>query len=290
MVQRYGGTTAGKVKYWECWNEPNLQRFYNGTVAGNIAKLVIICGYVRAAINTYCPTCVLNSPAPTSTGDYTTGEGVSYVGGPQLFLNDYFSRSGDADVLDYHNYSDAANPEGSAKLLVDEMVAVTARAGRPIWNTEFATTPGTPEYVSRTMIYLAARDEISRSIWYGWDYDTRGQWLSAVPGDLTPTGWASYQVFTWLNTATFTDSVDATTGARCTCTGNNCPNIPASSQVWVCNISKPGGYTARIVWDKFGASAYTVSPFTKYRTVDNGNLKAIIGSTISIGIKPQMLE
>lgn len=290
MVQRYGGTGAGQVKYWEVWNEPNLQRFYRGDIAGNIAKLVTMGGYVRTAINTFCPTCVLVSPAPTSTGDYTTGEGVTYVGGPHLFLNDYFTRGGDADILAYHNYSDPNNPEGSAKTLANQMRdSVTARAGRPVWNTEFANDPSTPAYLSRSMIFLAGRDEIARSFWYGWDYTTRSLWDVAFPTVLTTSGTAFVQVAAWLNSATFTDPLNTTAGTRCTCTGSNCPNIPASSQVWACNISKTG-YVGRMVWDRFGASSYATGAFNSYRTVNNATVFPVVASTVTLGTTPILLE
>jgi hypothetical protein len=164
--------------------------------------------------------------------------------------------------------------------------SVTSRNGLPVWNTEFSCGGALADVaeqawcLARYTIFLAGRDEIARSIWYGWDYgDTRAMWIT-TQSDLTPTGWAYYQVFEWLNGAKFTDALDSTSGTRCTITGT----------VWTCHITKANGVSALLVWDTSGSSSFAVTPFTKYRTIDNGNLKTIVGANITIGLKPLLLE
>jgi hypothetical protein len=99
IFQHAAGCTLGKICYWEPWNEPNLQRMWNGTVAGNSAALRTIIGYVKTARDTYCPACLVGFPPTTSTGDYTTDEGVNLVGGPHILINDWISHSLSADFI-----------------------------------------------------------------------------------------------------------------------------------------------------------------------------------------------
>src|SRR5205085_4849525 len=57
---------AGRIKYWELWNEPNLSQFFEGSIQEYIDR-VLMPG--ADAIRAACATCVIVGPGLASIGD-----------------------------------------------------------------------------------------------------------------------------------------------------------------------------------------------------------------------------
>jgi hypothetical protein len=114
-----------------------------------------------------------------------------------------------------------------------------------------------------------------------WDNggDARG-WGGMWDGrnGINKAGVAYGQVYNWLVGASFTKP----------CSGDH--------DVWTCDISRPGGYQARIVWN--AANSYNPQSTAKYAIGNdfsqqrdlNGGKSSISDGTVLIGSKPILLE
>jgi hypothetical protein len=130
-------------------------------------------------------------------------------------------------------------------------------------------------------LILQASSGVARAYWFMWDNggDARG-WggMWDQKNGINKAGVAYGQVYSWLVGATFTRP----------CSGDH--------DVWTCDISRPGGYVGKIVWnashsyDNQATSKYPVgSEFSQYRDL-NGEKFPITGGAVKIGSKPLLVE
>jgi hypothetical protein len=134
--------------------------------------------------------------------------------------------------------------------------------------------------VARWLI-LQASSGVARAYWFMWDNggDARG-WGGMWDGrnGINKAGIAYGQTYNWLVGASFTKP----------CSGDH--------DVWTCEISRPGGYHARIVWNaskSYDTQATWKYPagndFSQYRDL-NGAKSPISDGSVTIGSKPILLE
>jgi hypothetical protein len=161
-------------------------------------------------------------------------------------------------------------------------------AGKALWateggwgtNDELTDLDVQAAYVARWLI-LQASNGVARAYWFMWDNggDARG-WggMWDARNGMNKAGVAYGQTYDWLVGASFTRA----------CSGDH--------DVWTCDISRPGGYQGRIVWnagrsyDTQALTKYSVgSEFTQYRDLSGGK-SAISGGAVMIGSKAILLE
>jgi len=250
LVQRY----CGKIKYYETWNEPNNTGYWNGTKAQlltvaqhlyKIAKDPANCGCTNGAC----------SPNGGANPNQVLMPSVSRLSEYNLdWLNSYLAEAGPeyqyADIASFHGYG-ATNPEEVADQVQQfrRTVAAFGMANLPLWNTEASWGDESSEVgqdqASWLMRYhvVQATIGVSRFVWYAYDNCNWGTLWSVSPcgnsqatHGLTAPGGAYAVIETWL------------TGA----------NLSGCNQykdgLWACELTRPGGYDAWMIWSATGTS------------------------------------
>jgi hypothetical protein len=260
--------SAGRIKYWEIWNEPNVGGFWSGTNAQLIALAESAYKIIKAADP--CSQVLL---PPTSDPDWTN----TYLddGGGQY-----------ADIMTFHGYPSGA-PEHYVPMITAfrSVFASHGYSGRPVWDTEGNWVGGQPSYfrsadedaawVARSLV-LQASMGVQRFAWYGWDFcnDTpcyANLWTRTT-GIRAP-GQAYRITQQWL--------LNSFVGT--------CSNLRAT--VWSCPVYA-AGYRGQILWDTGNKpSSYIVSPeFVQVRSIFTNTIKPIRSHTVVLGHKPILIQ
>jgi hypothetical protein len=118
MVNHY----KGRIKYWEVWNEPYIEGFWNGTKV----EFVGLMKTAYEAAKRADPSCIVVAPA----GRYEYIKGIFELGAYQYL-----------DVLSYHQYFANTKPWNSFESeieMVRKLKELMKSHGveKPIWNTE----------------------------------------------------------------------------------------------------------------------------------------------------------
>jgi hypothetical protein len=259
---------AGRIKYWELWNEPNSTSMY----CGDIPTMVTMAQHASQIIKGIDPTAQILSPAavggtgPTWLASFLAAGGSEYV-----------------DVIAFHGYwsAQAEDVVGVISNFNAAMVANGAR-GKPMWDTEsswagFGNLP-TPS-ISEQVGFVAKEyllhwsNSVSRFVWYAYDGGSvwGGLWNSTTGESAAVSSYS--QTYKWL--------VGATLTAPCSKSGTG---------IWTCTLSRPGGYAAEIVWISNSTASFTVpAQYTIYRDL-SGAVHPISNPTITVGDQPILLE
>jgi hypothetical protein len=249
---RYVATVAaryrGRIQAYEIWNEPNLTRFYSGSVETMLRLARVAYGRIKQLD----PNALIVSPSPTGPAG-------------MAWLDSYLERGGGrwADVIGYHFYvGQNQSPEEMADLIhrVRGLVDQHGLSAKPIWNTETGwRLEGKQEppaawksslrgnglgsrraaaYVARALM-LGWASGVDRFYWYSWDHYSMG--LVEPDGkSLKPAATAYGIVREWLVGARIDDVVQDGSG------------------VWTVTIRRPGGGEAAIIWKPSGVTTYRI--------------------------------
>lgn len=265
---------AGRIKYWEVWNEANAKNFWIGTPAQMLTMATDAYNIIKAAD----PTAIVLSPSVSGT---PTNEAN--------WLNRYLSIGGGSvmDAVTFHSHRvDINNPDvGPNGILtfittIKSVLAAHGLSAKPIWGTEtgwrpqdtnFAADPRSPGYVAREYL-MSYSNGVTRLYWYLWDSSTGWGTLWTSTGGTNAAGVAYGQVYNWL--------VGATMSSPC---------AVVFGTTWSCTFTRPGGYQAQVVWDTLTTTSYTpTSQYTQYRDLA-GNVTAI-SRAVTVGYSPILLE
>jgi len=262
---------AGRIKYWEIWNEPNSPSTYSG----NIPTMVNLAQNAYQVIKRIDPSAVVLSPAVTAS----SGPG---------WLSTYLSDGGGewSDVIAFHGYGNGvAENIVSVVKSYQSVLAAHGESALPLWDTEggwadgdgtiLATLTSAQEAAFAAKYYLLQWPlGVSRFVWYSYDGTAQwGQMWNPVSG-LEPDGVAYEQVSNWMIGASMT--------SPCNKTGNG---------IWTCSLARSGGYEAQVLWDSSGSANWETAPsFVQYRDL-SGNVTPLSPSQLlSIGNEPILLE
>ena len=258
---------AGRIKYWELWNEANAPNFWRG----DTPTLVAMASDAYKIIKSVDPSAIILSP---SVAGLPPGEST--------FLNDYFSHGGGSvtDVVSFHAHKvDANNPDTVANFVttVKAVLAQQGLSGKPLWNTEggwsptdtnFAADPRSAGYVAREFFILHSNG-VARFYWYSWN-SKLGWGTMWTPSGTNSAGVAYGQVYNWLVGAVMDTCVEAT------------------DSTWTCGLTRPGGFQGLIVWNSAGTKSYQpASGYKQYLDLSGG--KNPINGPVSIGYNPILL-
>ncbi|HEV2397349.1 MAG TPA: Ig domain-containing protein [Candidatus Sulfotelmatobacter sp.] len=257
---------AGRIAYYELWNEPDCNCFWAGTTA----QLVRMSQDAATIIRSLDPNAKILSPSAHGPTMATWFDGYVAVGGANYF-----------DIVNVHmrgqngtNYS----PEAFLTVWGQVQAEVQARnlTAMPIWDDEHGIldTDGVTDpdelagYVARSLILRAGVGGIQRQYVYMWD--------SVAPyglqGNLSGTAWD--QVASWL-------------------IGHSISPCAANGTVYACQLDN-----GLIVWDtaqSCSSGVCTTSNFTYptgyawYRVMSNSTKAALSGGIVQIGYKPILL-
>jgi hypothetical protein len=235
----------GRVHYYELWNEPNVKRFYSGTVE----QLVLL---NRAAYQ------VLKEVDPSIT---VISSAMSPDGNHLRYFEDYLVQGGGnyADVIGYHFYVAPQSPEAMLSLIqqVQALMVKYKIDGKPLWNTETGwkiinrdrnindeewagnslSSVDASAYIARSYI-LSWAAGVERLYWYAWGHRSMGltEYNARTP---KPVATAYTEVENWL------------LGTQMTSCESDKQNT------WVCELKRdaygsdsvPRDYSAWIVWN-----------------------------------------
>lgn len=255
LIQHYDGTTQPHVRYYELWNEFNVNLWWTGTNAQMLALAQAAYPIIHQD-----PYSLLLTPSvagtlnATANSAVTTMTGYLHAGGSQYADGGAFHGYMQGDtVTPYPMPEDDApssctpgvNCYASIVTKATQMRAVfdqNGLAGKPIYQTEgswgnknVANLDTQIAWVTRYFLLQAGlRSTLNLQLasWFTWGGGTTFGWGDLEDASLHPTavGFAYNEVYHWLAGA----RIDAP------CSGN-------ASGTWTCTLERPGGYVAQAV-------------------------------------------
>lgn len=270
----------GRVRYYELWNEPNVKRFYSGTVKQLVALN-------RAAYQ------VLKEVDPTIT---VISSAMSAPESNALrYFEEYLDLGGGkyADVIAYHFYVAPKSPEAMMPIIqqVRSLLVKYNQAHKQLWNTETGWKivnrdknindeewAGHPLSISDASAYIARSYILSwakgveRLYWYAWGHRSMGltEYDIRTP---KPVATAYTEIRNWLVGAQMMScKVDRTT--------------------WICQLKRDRGNLAWIVWNPDRKFRFNIPRRWGVQQVRDlsGKRSQVSGRAIEISPSPQLLE
>lgn len=272
---------AGRIKYWEIWNEPHNAWYWRGT----FAQMVRMTKDARQIIKSIDPNAVIVSPSPgISSGTYRTwmANYLAAGGGPYV------------DVIAFHGYIQKGGvypvPEDffTALSKYKTILQTYNQGSKPLWDTEaswgrasrtgFTNQDLQAGFLAR--FYLLHRSMgVSRFYWYMWNSTDTGQLWKAdptdpsAPGTLLKPGIAYKQVRTWINGNQLTK-----------------PCAQAADGTWSCVFTRPDSSQTQAVWYPAGSKTYTApSIYHRYADVYGKTYTIPASGSVTVGYSPILL-
>jgi polysaccharide biosynthesis protein PslG len=255
---------AGRIKYWEIWNEPQ-EMPPRGFYCGDISTMVKLQQHAYDIIKSIDRAAIVLTPS--------TAGGL----GPQWMAKFLKAGGGQyADVMTFHGYSDQ---KGESVIPViskfKRVFAAYGQGSKPVWDTEagwLSTSDPNLQSAFLAKYYLLHWSSgVSRFYWYAYDEPQWGTLWDGTNG-LRKTGVAYEEIRKWMTGAT----MDGPCAVR--------------AAVWTCNFSRPNGHKAIAVWSSVPDSSFAVdSKYKQYRDL-TGNITKISGHGVPISNMPILIE
>jgi IPT/TIG domain/Bacterial Ig domain/Putative Ig domain len=258
---------AGRIKYWELWNEPQGAGMY----CGDIPTMVTMAQHAFQIIKGIDPTALILSPGVT--------------GGPgPTWLASFLAGGGavNVDVIAFHGYW-SATAEDIVKVVSSYTTVMAANGvvGKPTWDTEASWagfgnlgTPSSSVQVGFVAKYylLHWSEGIERFVWYGYDGGPIWGGLWSASGGESPAATSYKETYRWMVGATLTSPCSE------------------KDEIWTCTFSRPGGYSAVAVWNSNASVSFAVpAQYTVYRDLE-GSVHTITNNAVTIGNQPILME
>jgi hypothetical protein len=284
----------GKIKYWELWNEPNVDVEWNaeadcpGSPLATYQILARMGEDMKTIVSAADPNALFTTPASPEDNQ----------GNPANWLTNYFANTNAAqfsDIITFHGYVNFSNqcpvkcpvPEDFVPLVqsVRNAMATAGQQNKPLFDTEASWGQGSrlddPDqqaaFLARFyLLHMSAK--VDKFYWFGWDQVGTSLFDSTTNG-LSKAGTAYDQIYRWTSIV-----------------GAPAQNCLASGTQWTCDLSGPSGQ-AQAIWDTSQTcnagvcttlNAPVGSQFKSYLDLD-GNKNTISGQTVPIGAKPVLL-
>ena len=285
----------GKIKYWEMWNEPNIQKEWSGDVDcpsvphAGVLMLARMAQDMREIVLAVDPNAKFTAPAATLDPEAAT------------WLQEYLAYSNGAnfaDIMTFHGYVSTSCPGTTCPEMVADQIdrvnkvisGFPSAQGKPLFDTEGDWgPPGTvtdpdqqASYVARYYLMQMWKG-VAKSYWWNWDISDEGAFYDDSSHSLNPAGNAYVQIVRWTNGGTAMVgpcSTDATVTTR-----------------WTCAVQSPGGAQAEAIWDtsqtcaagNCSTSSVPVSAaFSSYLDL-SGNQAPVANQSVPVGLKPIFL-
>lgn len=258
---------AGRIKYWELWNEPNESSY-----CGDIPTMVTMAQHAYRIIKNIDSTALILSPSTDKTS------------GPD-WLAAFLSSGGSTavDVIAFHGYW-SAQAEDIVPVVAQyrEVMAANGVSRLPLWDTEssWAYTTDMPLPSASEQAAFIAQSYllhwslgVDRFIWYAYDGNSPWGTLYTRSAGETPASIAYKETYRWMVGATLTSS--------CSKDDDN---------IWRCPLSRPDGYSAEAVWISNSLARFKVpKQYTQYLDLQ-GQTHTVTNRTITLGEQPILLQ
>jgi hypothetical protein len=257
---------AGRIKYWELWNEPDQAGFY----CGDLATMATMAQHAYRIIKSIDPSAMVLSPAATGRTGAAWLNSFIKAGGLHTF-----------DIVAFHGYEGVQAEHITAA--VDAYRSVLSRhnlSAMPLWDTEGSWGDNSigddahrAAFLSKFFVLQWSKG-VDRVLWYAYDGDPKWGRLIDTGGNLLPQGVAYRETYNWIVGATLTQLC-----------------APDHNGTWSCSLTRSGGYKAQIVWSSTAASLSFSAPsqMTEYRDL-TGGVHPIVGGTVQAQNLPILLE
>jgi hypothetical protein len=301
VMNHYNGVTQPHVRYYELWNEMNINLFWTGTQTDmlNLAKAAypIVHADPHSMLLTPSVTGPVGNLAKTSgttwMASYLDAGGAKYAdggafhgyiaeqkGGTSFPMPDEDSTSGCKEFTTC--YGSIVTKVTVMRQVFDQHGLV----GKPMfdtegsWGNDTVTDPDTQAaWLARWYLLqagLRSTDNLQMVAWFTWGDPKTFRWGTIEDPSGTPTqaGIAFNQVYSWLVGTTISQ-----------------PCSSASDGTWTCLLTRPGGYSALAIWNTQGSRPYAPSvAYADYRDLAGNTVKIARGAPVTIGAKPILLE
>ena len=274
---------AGRIKYWEIWNEPHNAWYWNGTMP----QLVRMAKDAAAIIKSIDPNAVIVSPSP----------GIRSLNA-KLWMANYLAAGGGqfADIIAFHGYVQGGTfgvyPQAADIVPLIATLKQTLQAygqgAKPIWDTEASWGRTVADgFTSRDLqagflvqfFLLQWSSGVKRFYWYEYNNTDLGTlWIKdptnpTAPGTFTKAGIAYQQVNSWMVGATLTQ-----------------PCSQAADSTWNCVFTRLGGYQAEAIWNASVNKTVTApSQYHHYRDIYGNLFNIPTDGAVGVGYKPILL-
>jgi polysaccharide biosynthesis protein PslG len=270
FVRAIATWSGGRIKYWELWNEPNDPHSY----CGDMRTMVTLAQHASAIIKGVDPSAMILSPGVVS------GSGPSWLDG-------FLSAGGGAyvDIIAFHGYwSSTAEDIGNVVRSYRNVMKAHHVAAKPLWDTEASWAGrnggiGGLTDISQRAAFLAKYYilhwslGVQRLVWYAYDGQSIWGQLWDSSAGLHGDGIAYREIYRWM--------VGASLRAPCS---------KDQDSTWICNLDRPNGYKAQVLWNSTSTPTYPVAgDYSDYRDL-MGNIHSLTRREVKAGNEPILLE
>jgi hypothetical protein len=281
------------IKYWECWNEPNVPDELDPSQP--LSSLHQLCSDLRSTISALDSSAQFTTPAP-ALGTLPNGV-VGWLTGSASSTDGWVTQNFDdvADIIAFHGYTCGASSPctlSDAELIsqilspLETNLKTISASSKPIWDTEAGdNTAGAPlpdpdehaAYMLRISLIQQSMGVATFSYW-GWNF---GGVNLESNGTLNDAGIAWQQLYKWTNGATYTN----------VCTNSN-------GTLWQCGF-KLNGTPYLVLWDTAQScsggtcSTSNVAVPSQYSEVEDvltGASSTITSSTVQASALPILIH
>ena len=259
---------AGRIHYWELWNEPNSQDFF----CGDMPTMVTMAQHAYRIIKAADPQAIVLSPGMTSAA------GPSWLG---YFL--YLGGTKYVDAIAFHGYSSIVAGD-MTPLVAQYRVSMVANgaAKLPIWDTEASwagdgtlpTSSMQDQVAFLSQDYLLQRSlGIERLVWYAFDGGSTWGGLWDAEHGPSAAARAFQETYRWMTGASLTS-----------------PCAPDANLITSCGLARSGGYQAEAIWSASGTKTITLpNKYVEARDL-SGNVVPIQNHIITLNNQPILVE
>jgi hypothetical protein len=300
VMNHYNGVTEPHVRYYELWNEMNINLFWTGTQTDmlNLAKAAYPIVHADPHSMLLTPSVagpvgdLVKASGSTWMANYLDVGGARYADGGAF--HGYIANNGvtpfpmpeEDSTSGCTKFTTCSGSIVTKTTLMRQTFDQHGLAGKPMFDTEGSWGDGTVTDPDTQAAWLArwyllqgglrSTDNLQLVAWFTWGDPATFHWgtIETDAGVPTQAGIAFNQVYAWLVGAAMSQ-----------------PCSSASDGIWTCSLTRPGGYSALAIWNTQGSKSYAPSAtFEDFRDLAGNVVKITKREQITIGAKPILLE
>jgi hypothetical protein len=301
VLNHYNGVTMPHVRYYEVWNEMNIDIFWTGTQTDmlNLAKAAYPIVHADSHSMLLTPSVagpvgnIAKNSGTTVMASYLDAGGAKYADGGAFhgYIGEQrgvapFPMPEEDSTSGCKEFTTCYGSIVTKAAMMRQAFDQHGLAGKPMFDTEGSWGNGTLTDPDIQAAWLArwyflqaglrSTENLQMAAWFTWGDPATFHWgtIETTAGAPTQAGTAFNQVYAWL--------VGARMDAPCSADAN---------AIWTCQLTRSRGYQALAIWKLSGTAEYTpANQFAQYRDLSGNTVALVRGRSIPIGVKPILLE